>query len=306
MKELNIFETPIHGKPFLKWAGGKGQLIDEIASHLPNNISEMDTYIEPFVGSGALMFWLVSHYPNIKHVVINDLNTELVNLYLSIKYNVDDLISELIALDSDFKKLTTHEEQSDYYYLIRNEYNSRDLTSNDMNIRLAALFVFLNKTCFNGLYRVNGKNLFNVPFGRYSNPKILDEDTLRIDSELLQRVEILNGDYAATKQYASTQALYYLDPPYKPISNTSSFNSYSSMSFDDEQQIRLKEFCDSIHEHGALFILSNSDPKNVDEDNTFFDDLYSAYTINRVPAKRSINSKGNKRGVINELLITNY
>lgn len=303
---MSKFETPIHGKPFLKWAGGKGQLLDKIASYLPNNISEIDTYIEPFVGGGAVLFWLISHYPSIKRVVINDLNTELVNLYLSIKLSVEELISELKVLDTDFKKFTSQEEKSEYYYSIRNEYNSRNLTSNERSIRLAALFVFLNKTCFNGLYRVNTKNLFNVPFGKYVNPKIFDEENLRNDSELLQRVDILNGDYAETIQYASTKALYYLDPPYKPISSTSSFNSYSVMSFNDEQQIRLKEFCDSINERGAKFILSNSDPKNVDAENNFFDDLYSTYTIHRVSAKRNINSKGDKRGKINELLITNY
>ena len=305
MKELSIFEEPIQGRPFLKWAGGKGQLIDAIAAHLPN-MDNIDTYVEPFIGSGAVMFWLVSHYPNIRQVVINDLNTELVNLYQSIKFDVEGLIKELKTLDSEYKAKPTQEERSEYYYQIRTEYNARDLASRDRNIRLAALFIFLNRTCFNGLYRVNGKNLFNVPFGKYANPKICDEDNLRNDNALLQKVEILNGDYAETLQYLNDRSFYYLDPPYKPISETSSFNSYSSMSFDDEQQIRLKEFCDAINAQNGKFMLSNSDPKSVDDSNTFFDDLYGAYNIHRVLAKRNINSKADKRGEINELLIINY
>ncbi len=305
MKELSMFEEPLQGKPFLKWAGGKGQLIDSIAAHLPN-MDNVDTYIEPFIGSGAVMFWLVSHYPNIRQVVINDLNTELINLYQSIKFDVEGLISELKSLDTEYKARPTQEERNEYYYQIRAEYNSRDLDSKDRNNRLAALFIFLNRTCFNGLYRVNGKNLFNVPFGKYANPKICDENNLRNDNALLQKVEILNGDYAETLQFLSEGSFYYLDPPYKPISETSSFNSYSSMSFDDEQQIRLKGFCDTINEHNGKFMLSNSDPKSVDDANTFFDDLYGAYNIHRVLAKRNINAKGDKRGEINELLITNY
>ncbi len=305
MNELSLFEEPVQGKPFLKWAGGKGQLIDAIVAHLPN-MGNINTYVEPFIGSGAVMFWLVSHYPNITQVVINDLNTELVNLYQSIKYDVEGLITELKALDSEYKAKPTQDEKSEYYYQIRTEYNSRDLTNNDRNIRLAALFIFLNRTCFNGLYRVNGKNLFNVPFGKYVNPKICDEDNLRNDNKLLQRVEVLNGDFAETLQFLNDKSFYYLDPPYKPISETSSFNSYSSMTFDDEQQIRLKEFCDYINEHSGKFMLSNSDPKSVDESNTFFDDLYAVYNIHRVLAKRNINANGNGRGEINELLITNY
>ena len=305
MNELSIFKELIQAKPFLKWAGGKGQLLDAIETNLPN-IDNIDTYVEPFIGSGAVMFYLVSHYPNIRQVVINDLNSELVNLYQSIKHDVEGLIVELKALDNEYKARPTQDARSGYYYQIRTEYNARNLDSRNRNIRLAALFIFLNRTCFNGLYRVNGKNLFNVPFGKYANPKICDEENLRNVHTLLQNVEILNGDYAATIEYLSDRSFYYLDPPYKPISETSSFNSYSSISFDDEQQIRLKQFCDTIHASKGKFMLSNSDPKSIDKSNTFFDDLYSAYNIHRVLAKRNINSKGNKRGEVNELLITNY
>lgn len=305
MKQLSIFEESMQGKPFLKWAGGKGQLIEAITAYLPN-MDNVDTYVEPFIGSGTVMFWLVSHYPNIRQIVINDLNTELVNLYQSIKFDVEGLITELKSLDAEYKGRKTQEQRSEYYYQVRIEYNSRDLVSRERNIRLAALFIFLNRTCFNGLYRVNGKNLFNVPFGKYVNPKICDEENLRNNNQLLQKVEILNGDYSATLDYLSDRTFYYLDPPYKPISKTSCFNSYSSISFDDKQQIRLKGFCDTINEHNGKLMLSNSDPKSVDETNTFFDDLYGAYNIHRVLAKRNINAKGDKRGKINELLITNY
>ena len=304
MKELHLFE-PIKGKPFVKWAGGKGQLIEYIASHLPN-MESIDTYVEPFVGSGAVMFWLVSHYPNIKQIIINDLNKELTNLYLTIKQDVEGLIAELKVLDLNYKGRETKEQRSEFFYQIRTEYNESKIASIDLNIRLAALFIFLNRTCFNGLYRVNRNNLFNVPFGKYANPTICDEVNLRNVNLLLQKVDIINGDYAATLHYVSDKTFFYLDPPYKPISNTSSFTSYSSTSFDDEQQIRLKEFCDAINENGGKFLLSNSDPKSVDETNTFFDKLYSVYKIHRVLAKRNINSKGDKRGKISELLITNY
>ena len=306
MKELKLFETPIQGKPFLKWAGGKGQLLNTIISYLPDDISTIKTYVEPFVGSGAVMFSLVSRFPNITNIIINDLNKELINLYFVIKYDVENLITELKTLEKEYKSFTTNEKRSIYYYQIRDEYNCRECASDNINIRLAALFIFLNRTCFNGLYRVNGKNLFNVPFGRYVNPKICDEDTLRADNKMLQNVTILNGDYSETIQYADTDTLFYLDPPYKPISVTSSFTSYSSVIFDDEQQKRLKVFCDTLNQHNTKFILSNSDPKGIDETNSFFDELYYQYNIKRVEAKRNINSKGDKRGKITELLITNY
>ena len=299
-------EKSIQCKPFLKWAGGKGQLIEKIAAHLPDSMLDIDTYVEPFIGSGAVMFWLVNRYQNIKKIVINDLNTDLVNLYLSIKFDVDGLIGVLKELDAKYMAIHTQEERSVFYYQIRNEYNSRPLDYKDINNRISALFIFLNRTCFNGLYRVNRKNLFNVPFGKYSNPRIVDEENLRKVSELLQKVEILNGDYAETIKYANNKAFFYLDPPYKPITETSSFNSYSSTSFDDDQQKRLKDFCDYINKNGGLFMLSNSDPKSVDETNDFFDELYGDYNIHRVLAKRNINSKGDRRGTINELLITNY
>lgn len=168
----------------------------------------------------------------------------------------------------------------------------------------AALFIYLNKTCFNGLYRVNSKGLYNVPIGSYKNPKICDVDTLKKASKLLQRVTILTGDYASIENVVDEKTLVYFDPPYRPLTKTAAFTSYIAEDFNDEEQIRLAEFIKSLNT--AKIMASNSDPKNVDENDEFFDDLYAGFNINRVPANRAINSKGKGRGKINEILITNY
>jgi len=169
-----------------------------------------------------------------------------------------------------------------------------------------ALLLFLNKTCFNGLYRVNKKGKFNVPFGQYKKPNICDKNNLISVHHYLQKVKVLQGDFEETLKYAIKPSIFYLDPPYKPINLTSSFTSYSEQIFDDNEQIRLKKFCDEIHRQGNYFILSNSDVKNYDHSNNFFDELYKQYNIKRVKVRRNINSKGNKRGEIFELLITNF
>ena len=264
------------------------------------------TYIEPFVGSGALLFWILSNCPNLKKVIINDINKDLINTYKAIKYNVNELINELDNLDSLYKSNSDEEYRKSLYYTIRDEYNSRDFNNETISIRMAALFIFLNRTCFNGLYRVNSKNLFNVPCGKYANPKICDKENLLNTNILLQNVEMLCGDYSETIDNVNETTFIYFDPPYKPISKTSSFNSYSSENFDDAQQIRLKDFCDIITEKKAKFMLSNSDPNFANNENTFFDDLYEKYNIIRVEAKRNINANGNGRGKINEILVTNY
>lgn len=305
IKEQLLFENIIVSKPFLKWAGGKGQLLKDITSLLPN-METITTYIEPFVGSGALLFWILSNCTNLKKVIINDINKDLINTYKAIKYNVNELINELENLDSLYKTNADEEYRKSLYYTIRDEYNSRDFNDATISIRMAALFIFLNRTCFNGLYRVNSKNLFNVPCGKYANPKICDKENLLNANILLQNVELLCGDYSETIDNVNETTFIYFDPPYKPISQTSSFNSYSSENFDDAQQIRLKDFCDIITEKKAKFMLSNSDPNFANNKNTFFDDLYEKYNIIRVEAKRNINANGNGRGKINEILVTNY
>ncbi len=302
MKEIKTIN--IKAKPFVKWAGGKSQLIRVIEQTIPEEIRNSEfIYIEPFVGGGAVLFWLLQTYPNIKKAVINDINTDLINAYQTIKENVEDLILILQEWEQEYHSLDDKiNGKKEYYYNKRLKFNSR----NSDKITQSALFIFLNRTCFNGLYRVNKKNEFNVPIGSYKKPMICDEDNLRAVSELLQRVIILNGDFEQTLEYAEKPTLFYFDPPYKPLSETSSFNSYSKEEFDDKEQIRLAKFCEKLDLLGYYWILSNSDVKGKNPDDNFFDDLYSRFNIKRVLARRNINSKPNKRGELTELLITNY
>lgn len=290
-------------KPFLKWAGGKTQLIDQIENQLPKNIFIRDfTYIEPFVGSGAVLFWMLENFPNMKKVVINDINTDLTDCYISIKEDVEELIKILKNWQEEYHSLSENpEDKKEYYYNKRNLYNKR----NSSKTFQSALFIFLNRTCFNGLYRVNKKNEFNVPIGSYKKPLICNDENLRAVSKVLQRVEILNRDYSETINYATENTFFYFDPPYKPLSETSSFNSYAKDEFNDEEQIRLKEFCELLDSKNHQWILSNSDVKGKDINNNFFDDLYASFKIFRVNARRNINANPNKRGQLTELLITN-
>ncbi len=293
----------MRAKPFLKWAGGKTQLIEQIKKQLPNSIQKNSfTYIEPFVGSGAVLFWMFEHFPNLENAIINDINTDLTNSYLTIKNDVQELINILSDWENEYHNIAENQEaKKEYYYEKRTLFNTR----NSDQTTQSALFIFLNRTCFNGLYRVNRKNEFNVPIGSYKKPQICNTENLLAVSEVLQRVEILNGDYSETLQYATNNTFFYFDPPYKPLSETSSFNSYAKDEFDDNEQIRLKEFCDTLNEQGHQWILSNSDVKGKDPNNTFFDDLFGDFNIMRVNARRSINANPSKRGKLTELLITN-
>lgn len=275
-------------KPFLKWAGGKTQLIDEIKKQLPNKIqNEKFTFIEPFVGSGAVLFWMLEQFPNLEKAIINDINTDLTNSYLTIKNDVQDLIKVLSKWELEYHKIADDQEaKKENYYEKRNIFNTR----NSEQTTQSALFIFLNRTCFNGLYRVNKNNGFNVPIGSYKKPQICNTENLLAVSEVLQRVEILNGDYSKTLEYATENSFFYFDPPYKPLSETSSFNSYAKDEFNDAEQIRLKEFCDILNEQGHQWILSNSDVKGKNPNDNFFDELYADFNINRVNARRSINA----------------
>ena len=292
-------------KPFLKWAGGKSQLIPAIQNALPPGFNQTEyTYIEPFAGSGAVLFWVLKTYPNVSRAVINDINTDLFNAYQSIKISPGILVAALAELQNEYNSISTEEAKREFYLERRKEFNKRG----GENIQQTALLIFLNRTCFNGLYRVNSNNGFNVPFGRYNNPKICNEDTIYADSAVLQKVTLLNGDYSKTAAHATKNTLFYFDPPYKPISVTSSFNSYSKEVFDDAEQVRLRDFCIMLTQKGHQWLLSNSDPKNINPDDNFFDELYRGDTIyiDRVMARRFINSKAGKRGEISELLISNY
>lgn len=297
-------------KPFLKWAGGKTQLIEQIKKNLPADIFSNGsfrnnnlTYIEPFVGSGAVLFWLLNNFNNIKKVVINDINEDLINTYKIIASKPKELISILIQFQNEYHELDNKEEKKiNYYYNKREIFNSRK----ENKIIQASIFIFLNRTCFNGLFRVNRNNEFNVPIGSYKKPTICDKENIFAVSEVLQNVEILAGDYENTLEYATKNTFFYFDPPYKPLSNTSSFNSYSKNEFNDEEQIRLRNFCKKLDILGHKWMLSNSDLKGKNINDEFFDEIYSEFYINRVVAKRFINANPDKRGELNELLITNY
>ncbi len=289
-------------KSFLKWAGGKTQLLPEIEKRMPFSKNESFTYIEPFVGSGAVLFWMINTYPKISKIVINDVNADLVNVYRQIVANVEPLIVLLEKWQATYHKFDNDEvSKKEYYYEKRDLFNAR---KSDEIIQ-AALLIFLNRTCFNGLYRVNKNNKFNVPIGSYKKPMIANIENLRSVSLNMQNVVIRSVDFEQILEDITKNTFIYFDPPYKPLNLTSSFNSYSKFDFDDNEQIRLKYFCDKLNKNGCKWLLSNSDP--VDESgNHFFDDLYSEYQIERVQAARNINSKGYKRGKLNEVLIRNY
>ncbi|WP_339059455.1 DNA adenine methylase [Fusobacterium animalis] len=306
MKNFSLFEKDrIECKPFIKWVGGKGQLLSEINKLYPVELGKnINKYAEIFVGGGAVLFDILSKY-KLDEVYISDKNLELINTYKSIRDNVDILIKSLKGMEEQYIPLD-NENRKDYYYKKREEYNSLKINSEVNNIEKAVLFIFLNKTCFNGLYRVNKKGEFNVPMGAYKKPKICDEENLKNVSLTLRNVKIVYADYRKSEKFIDDKTFVYIDPPYRPLNITSSFTSYTENDFNDKEQIELAEYINVLNKKGAKIIISNSDPKNNDIDDNFFDKLYKNYNINRVKATRMLNSNANLRGAINELLITNY
>ncbi|MEG1922925.1 MAG: DNA adenine methylase [Clostridia bacterium] len=298
------YEKQVTIKPFVKWVGGKGQLVGELNKLIPINGEYFLTkYAEPFVGGGALLFNILSKY-SFNEIYIGDINTELINTYRVVKSSVTNLINALLEMQNNYLPLDD-DSRKIYYYNVRKKFNDLQLSEKN-SLQKAALFIFLNKTCFNGLYRVNRKGEFNVPMGAYKNPTICDKDNLQNVSQALQNVTIQCGDYTKSKAFIDNATLVYLDPPYRPLSATSNFTAYNLNCFDDNEQHRLAKFVDEISEIGAKILLSNSDPQNTNIDDTFFEKLYSKYKINKVEATRMINSNSEKRGKINELLICNY
>ncbi len=296
-------ETKTELKPFVKWVGGKGQLINEIEKFLSiDNERILEKYVEPMVGGGALLFSILSKY-DLKKLYISDINAELINAYIVVRDNINLLVKNLAEIQAMFLPMNENGRKY-FYYNARDKFNTLQL-SQETAVDKAALFIFLNKTCFNGLYRVNKKGQFNVPMGAYKNPTICDENNLRNISNALQNVEIVCADYTLSEAFIDNKTFVYIDPPYRPISETSRFTSYNTETFDDNEQIRLSQFIKRIDKVGAKVVLSNSDPKNVNPEDTFFDDLYKSFTIHRVEATRTINSKAEKRGKISELLICN-
>ncbi len=292
-------------RPFLKWAGGKSQLLNQLGAYLPQQISEEPfTYIEPFVGGGAMLFYMLQHFCNIRKAVINDVNEDLILTYRIIKDDVEALITNLDKYEKDYLAITDQEGRSQIFYEVRERYNQHLGDS----IERASHLIFLNKTCFNGLYRVNRRGQFNVPFGKYANPTICNAKLLRADSQLLQSAQVVisQGDYAQTVQHIDGLTFVYLDPPYRPLDATSSFTAYSKGDFNDDDQRALAAFCHQLSERGCFWMESNADCSAKNPNDTFFEDLYADYKIERVYASRFINANPEKRGKLTELLIKNY
>jgi len=308
----NNISHSFNARPFLKWAGGKTQILDELVKRLPENILQTKTiekYVEPFVGGGALFFYLKNNF-KIKQSFLFDLNKELIIGYKVIKKDKELLINELKAIERVYKS-KNESDRKKFYYEMREKYNQQ---INDFNyskydkewIIRASLLIFLNKTCFNGLFRQNKKGEFNVPFGSYKNPRICYEENILAVNKALEDTKIYNSDFNKSKKYIDKNTLVYLDPPYRPINDTSGFTSYYKKDFTEKDQIRLSDFFNKMTKKGAYALLNNSDPKNINPNDDFFDDLYNKYNINRVKASRIINCIGSKRGKISELIIRNY
>ena len=295
-------------KPFIKWVGGKGQLLQQLEELLPSELHEEEfTYIEPFVGGGAMLFFMLQNFVNIKRVVINDINRNLTEAYRSIKEEPEGLIYRLKSIEQQYLHIEDYEEQRSFYLEMRRRFNEEILSCLDKT----ALLIFLNRTCFNGLYRENAKGFFNVPFGRYANPTICNEEVIYADSELLNRhdVQILNADFKETAKAIEKTGLtfFYFDPPYRPLSATSSFNSYVKEDFNDDSQRDLADFCRQLNTHkNVKWMLSNADCSAKNPADTFFEDIYEGFNIQRVYASRMVNANASKRGKLTELLIRNY
>lgn len=293
-------------KPFVKWAGGKGNLLEQINKYYPMELKKgkIDCYIEPFVGGGAVLIDILQNY-KIKEIYAFDINLDLINSYIVIKNNVKELINNLKKVEQEYLELDC-EDRKEYYYNIRKEYNSYRLKEKEISIKKATEFIFLNRTCFNGLYRVNKKGDFNVPMGNYKNPTICDSKNLKDLSKLIKNVKFIYGDYKTSRNYIKKNTFMYFDPPYRPLNITSGFTSYTKEDFDDNNQKELASFYKKLDENKVKLMLSNSNPKNTNKEDNFFEDIYDGFNINEVYAKRMINANSNGRGEISELLITNY
>ena len=304
--------TKITAKPILKWAGGKSQLIEKLSSFFPREISDntIRKYVEPFLGGGALFFYIAQTFSNIREFYVSDINCELILVYKTIRENPYGVIEELNEIEEYYQALDS-ENKKNFYYSIRSIFNSErknfDFNNYTMDwIKRTSQVIFLNRTCFNGLFRVNSKSVFNVPFGDYKNPRICDPINIIEVSQVLKNAIIICSDYSNCESFVDNNTFVYFDPPYRPISRTSSFTAYSQRNFLDDEQVRLFKFYRELDRKGARLLLSNSDPKNLNKGDNFFDELYKDYFIQRISAKRSINRNGYDRGDINELVVTNF
>ena len=310
MSNYNVINRTI-AKPFLKWAGGKTQLMQQITSNFPIEleIGIINRYVEPFIGGGAVYFYVAQNY-KIDEFVIADINEELILCYKTIKRDVQAVIENLQILSEKYLGLN-EKGREEFYYKQRKIYNTYRVKINykrydESWIERTAQVIFLNKTCYNGLFRMNSRGEFNTPFGRYKNPKILDEENLLSVSNLLKNTKIISSDFSKTQKYVDNKTFVYLDPPYRPISKTANFTSYSKYEFGNAAQLKLASFYRMLDDIGAKILLSNSDPQNEDPNDNFFCEQYDGFRIDKVKASRMINCDAGKRGQINELLIMNY
>lgn len=299
-------------RPFIKWAGGKGQLLTQFSQHYPDELrmGSITRYVEPFLGGGAVFLDVIQRY-DVEEAKLFDINPELVLVYKVVQREPQALI-ELLSQHAERYDRSPEVERERLFYAIRNAYNEQlpqiDFEAfSDSWIARAAYMIFLNKTCFNGLYRVNARGGFNVPFGKYKRPTIVDPHNLLQVSLLLKNADLHIGSFEASEPYINNTSFVYFDPPYRPLSSTANFTSYSKDRFSDEDQARLARFYAKIdRETKAKLMLSNSNPRVTNPDDDFFDRLFSPFHIHHVFANRMINSDASGRGKITELLITNY
>lgn len=296
-----------NAKPFVKWAGGKSRLapiIDDLISR-EIQLENARTYVEPFIGGGAMFFHMANKY-EFEKFIISDVNEALINTYKAIQQDVEKLMIYLDELQDAFMELGDMEAKKAYFYEIREAFNQMTIEGNrteEVSYKKASYFIFLNKSCFNGLYRVNQKGLFNVPFGQKVTLNIYDKENLFAVHAILQRAEIYVQDYEASIKYANEDTFFYFDPPYRPLTTTASFTAYSKSGFNDDNQIELANFCHKLKGLGAHFGLSNSDPHNEDTKDMFFDELYKDFNIHRISANRAIGAKSNTRGKVSEIVV---
>lgn len=281
-------------KPFLKWAGGKTKFLPVLSKTLPNIINGEFDFIEPFVGGGAVLFWMLDKFNNINNVVINDTNETLINLFKTIQSDSTEFKNVLKHLDNKYR-FYNEDERTNLYNSIRTSFNSGELD----DVMSSAYFIFLNKTCFNGLYRVNKSGKFNTPKGKYKNPLIYDEANLALVTKKLKKVTIYSESFEKTIRFAHDKSFFYLDPPYLPLDAENNFTSYTKEGFGINEHKKLKDFCLELNEKGSKFILNNSD-------STLTNELFKDFNVSKIEMPRTINSDGTGRKPITELLITNF
>ncbi|MDS1031712.1 Dam family site-specific DNA-(adenine-N6)-methyltransferase [Porphyromonadaceae sp. NP-X] len=301
----------VGAKPFLKWAGGKGQLLDIFQKLYPEKLKrkKIKNFYEPFLGSGAVFFDIAQKY-EIENAFLYDINEELILTYKVIQRDVSKLIDFLYRYQKTYLKLDKVK-RKEFFYEQRTNYNLQRFNIDydkysESWVPRAAQLIFLNRTCFNGLYRVNLKGEFNSPVGDYDNPTICDEQNLLAVNKVLEIAEIKKADFKDIVTDLRSDSFVYFDPPYRPISKTASFKAYNKQGFTDSEQLQLAQLFKQLDSEGSYVMLSNSDPKNIDPNDNFFDEMYNGFNIVRVPARRMINSDPTKRGRINEIVVTNY